>query len=235
MIETLLSLERIYKAYDAVSDELSRQLEVPLCIPNCGKCCGVVFAHRIEAIFAVSSSLGQGAIDSLIDHSEGWLLEKHSQAPTYEGAILGEVSQKLKQEFLSLCKLPCPFLLPDKTCLIYRGRPLVCRAYGVTHMTSPTPDFCPRPLGKGETITNRAWVDTPELKTMIKEFIEGLPDPDWRVVGLLPAAIFKQVSPEKYRAYIEDNKIATAKLIGLPSQYLGLLWQEQMIREPIKV
>ena len=228
MIESLVGLERIHNAFDAVADELKGRLGVPLCIPGCGKCCETVLAHRIEAIFAISSSIGEGKIERVLDLTESWLLDRHKEAPTYEGPQFGELKPRIVQEFWALTGVPCPFLTSDKSCYIYRGRPMVCYAYGVTHMPGPTPDYCPRRLGKGEVGGLRAYADVPGLKMMVTEFISTLPDPDWRVVGFLPAIIFKQLKPDKYRAYIEDNKIASAKLVGLPMQFPGMLWQEEM-------
>lgn len=227
MIDTLLELERVYRGFDTAADELSRHLGVPICVPGCGKCCLTTLAHRIEAIYALSTLTA--ALEQIVNLAEGWLLDKHKQAPTYEGVTLGFAKRKLAQEFWDLSShTPCPFLTSDKFCLIYRGRPMVCRAYGVTHMPTPTPDFCSRPRGIGETDTVKAWADVPSLQKAVADFIRNLPDPDLRVAGLLPTAIFKQAQPDKYRSYIEDNRIASAKLIGLPQQNLGLLWQEQM-------
>lgn len=230
MIEQLMGLESIYQAFELASSELAKQLAVPLCVPGCGKCCETVLAHRIEAIFAISASIGEGKLEKLTEFTEGWLLEKHSCAPSYEGPKFGELKPAILGEFFALSQIPCPFLLSDKTCLIYRGRPLVCRAYGVTHIAGPTLDHCQRPLGKGESKIVRAWLPLPELKKLINDYFQTLPDEDWKVTGYLPVAIFKLLKPEKYRAYIADNRIASAKLIGLPHQYPGVLWQEDLFK-----
>lgn len=232
MIEQLLGLDGLYQAFDVAAAELEKELGVSLCMENCGKCCleSIVLVHRIEAIFAVSTCLGTGVIQQLADRAEGWLLERDKGAPSYEGPQLGQLSPKMMGEFFSLTKEPCPFLLLDKKCLLYRGRPLVCRAYGITHMAGPTADTCPRKLGRNESESTRAWLDLPQLKTAVASYFQSIPDADWRIVGLLPTAIFKHLRPEKYREYIADNRIASAKLIGLPHQYPGLLWQEDMFK-----
>lgn len=108
---------------------------------------------------------------------------------------------------------------------------MACRAYGVTHMPGMTPDYCPRQLGINETRERRAYVDIPGIKELVLNFVQRMSNQDMRVCGLLPTAIFKLAKPDKYRDYIEDNKIASAKLIGLPYQYLGLITQEQMEKE----
>lgn len=228
LIERLQDLEQIYREFDVVSDDLSCQLGVPLCIPNCGKCCEVVLAHRIEAVFAVHVSIREGILDEVASRAQNWLLEHHSQAPTYDGPPLDSVDTKISEEFRALAELKCPFLLADRTCLIYHGRPMVCRAYGVTRIAGPTLDFCPRPLGKGETELHKAWANTPELKDNINKFIASLNGTDWKMVGRLPTAIFDLVHPERFKEYATDNRIASAKLIGLPRLYPGLLWQEQI-------
>lgn len=231
MLDALLGLERIYNGFDAAADELTKELGIPLCVEGCGKCCLTPTTYRIEGIFAVSASLGDGKIDIVADCAESWLLDHHKVAPTYEGPQFGSLKPEMKVELRVLSSTPCPFLLSDKTCLIYRGRPMVCRAYSVTHMPGPTLDFCHRLLGKGETETHRAYIDNPQLEKMVRDYFNSLEDPDWKVSGLLPTVIFKQIHPKKYEGYIADNRIASAKLVGLPQEYLGMLWQEQMNRE----
>ncbi len=227
-VKELQNLEQIYRTFDVLSYAFSDQLGVPLCVPNCGRCCEVVATHCIEAVFVIRTSFREETLDELVDRSERWLLKRHKQAPTYSGLQFDTPEPHVMEQFWALRRSPCPFLLTNKTCLIYNCRPLICRAYGVTHITGPSIDFCPRPLGKGESETYRAWADDTELKKSVEAFLHNLTDPRLKVVALLPTLIFEQVCPEKYKAYMAENKIANAKLVCLPQQYPGLLWQEQM-------
>lgn len=233
MIESLLGLERIYRQFDAASNELSQQLGVPICKEGCGRCCEITtpIVWRLEAVYAISKALGSGIFERMVSDAEGWLLERHSCAPAYEGPYLGELTPRIKGEFIALGDTPCPFLDADKSCYIHPGRPMACRAYGVTHMPGPLPASCPRPLGRGESESYRAWVDIPNLMVQVLALMGSLDDKDLQVAGYLPTAIFKLGRPDKYRDYINDNKIATAKLIGVPDKYMGLITQEQMVRE----
>lgn len=230
MIDQLVGLEKIYRSFASAGKELEEAIGTPLCTEGCGKCCQTVFAHRIEGIFAVSASTGEGILDRVSDCAESWLLDRHSCAPTYEGPRFGLVDSKVGPELYRLSTSPCPFLREDKSCLIYTGRPLVCRAFGVTYTPGPRHDFCPRQRGLGESEQVRAWMDDPSLKREVKQYLKELPQ-DLKVTGLIPSIIFKYLHPEKWQAYVADNKIASAKLIGLPDYYPALLWQEQLAKE----
>lgn len=230
MLEVLMGLSQIYKGLEGCASELEGSLGVPLCVEGCGKCCATttVIATRLEADLAISAMLGDGTLKQHLDVAEAWLLERHSVAPTYEGPMIGEYESKKFDEFYQIARtVPCPFMNADKRCTTHRGRPLVCRAYGVTHMPGPDPTFCKRPLGIGETLYRRAWLEAPELKRQFQEMMD-MAEPDLRVSGLFPAVLFRQACPDKWKAHIADNKIATAKLIGLPRNYPGLLWQDQL-------
>lgn len=238
MIEALASLSQVHKDMDAARIALETQLGVPICIPNCGKCCETVLAHRIEADFAISAVIGEGKFYEVVSRCEGWLLERHKEAQIYEGPPVGVVQVKIAEEWNRLVHMPCLFLEGDKGCLIYSGRPLVCRAFGVTHAPGPTPDFCPRSLGVGEDQRRRGYVDSQQLQQKVKTLLAGLQDKEWATSGWLPTIIYREACPDKYRALVADNKIASAKLIGVTQDY-GLLWQEQMEviwqRQPAKV
>jgi len=227
MVEALASLSRIHRVIDAETLTLETHLGVPVCIPNCGKCCETVLAHRIEADFAISAMIGEGKFHQMVSRCEGWLLERHKEAQIYEGPLVGIVRAQIAEEWHKIINLPCLFLESDKSCLIYSGRPLVCRAFGVTHAPGPTPDFCPRPLGVGESQRRRGYVDSQQLQQEVKTLLAGLMDKEWATSGWLPAIIYREACPDKYKALVADNKVASAKLIGVTQDY-GLLWQEQL-------
>ncbi len=232
MLEAMLGQEQIYQSFALAETEIEKQLGTPICVPNCGKCCEVTvpLARRIEAQYLAGYAAGAGITEKLVSLCEGWLLERHSCAPTYRGPLFGSVTPHLQKEFEALAKSPCPLLSADKRCLLHGGRPLVCRAYGVTHMPGPEVDFCPRQLGKGETFANRAYLELPEFKRIVTEFYQSLPDKDLLICGLLPSLLYKILRPQKWQAAIADGKIATAKLIG-SYHYAGMLWQSQMDKE----
>ena len=227
MVEVLASLSQLHRVIDAESLALEAQLGVPICIPNCGRCCETVLAHRIEADFAISAVIGEGEFHEMVSRCEGWLLERHKVAQIYEGPPVGIVQAQIAEEWHKLVHIPCIFLESDKSCLIYGGRPLVCRAFGVTHAPGPTADFCPRPLGVGENQRCRGYMDNQKLEQVVKTFLAGLADKEWATSGWLPAIIYREACPDKYKALVADNKVASAKIIGVTQEY-GLLWQDQL-------
>jgi Fe-S-cluster containining protein len=232
MLKALKELKALYEDFETAANQLEQTIGASICMAGCGKCCEVAVppAYRLEALFAVSVCTGNGTLKTITDLCEGWLLERHSLAPTYEGPKYGTLSPKVRDEFYSLLTSKCPFLATDKKCMIHSCRPLVCRAYGVTHVPGPTVDFCPRPLGKGETSTTYAHMDLIGVKDVFMK-IAASGAKETRVCGMLPSLIFKYVQPKKWESYIADNRIASAKLIGLPDTYVGMITQEQMDKE----
>jgi len=221
----------LYHAFDALADELSKDLGIPLCA-MCGHCCenNVPVAYGLEAVFALSCLLGQGKLSDVLYRAGAWLVDNHRQAPTRESLTLDKVTsgleQKLQDEFLALAAAPCPFL-QDKKCLIYSCRPLVCRALGVTRTPPPK---CKRPIGKGETMTQRSIV--PEyvsamLRQAVDEVLKYVPKPTWAMAGFLPSLLVGIAHPSEYRNFVESGSISSAKIL-VTNPSMGILWQEQV-------
>jgi len=70
-------------------------------------------------------------------------------------------------------------------------------------------------------------MDNQQLELVVKTFLAGLADKEWATSGWLPAIIYREACPDKYKALVADNKVASAKLIGVTQEY-GLLWQDQL-------
>ena len=218
MLETFQQLRAIHRLMGDAETWLTKQLGVPLCIPNCGLCCSrnVLAIHSIEASLIISELIGQGKT-RYIDAARSWLLDRHPGVDTYEGVPYGVITGKTREEWDYLSSTPCIFLQEDKMCAIHSSRPLTCRAYGVTRVAS---EYCPRPIGKGESYVKRRYVGGEPLK-LIKDawglFIQGLKNthPDWMKQGFMPTMIFRQARDLEFRSMIADNTIATAKLVGI--------------------
>lgn len=232
MIEEFLSLREIHGLFDDAEEWLVKKLGVPTCIGNCGRCCleNTTTVYALETSLILSYLIGSGKI-SAIDWARGWLLEKHSVAPTYEGIPYGVVTKGIHDEWDALLHLPCIFLTSDKRCFIYEMRPLTCRAYGVTRLPSP---HCPRPLGKGESHLGKSYVGGEPgriIKNEVNAFFAKVRQetPDLAKVGILPTMLFKQAREREFRELILDNKIASAKLVGtdISTQYM---WQDDIER-----
>lgn len=226
MIDAFGKLHKFYRGFGSAERQLENTIGRSICISGCGKCCqaNTVRCMTIEAMNAVSILTGTGELTKVMSIAEGWLLERHHEAPTYEGMISGRfVPAKIKEEAGVLASLPCPFLSETKQCLIHGARPLVCRAYGVTRITT---GFCPRPPGKGETWSEYMYMQAPQLQTDIHKFKESyrVTHPEWVIFGFLPAVLYRAGREEKFRKLVRDNRIASAKIIGTHLDET-LMWQ----------
>lgn len=228
MINELLALREIHQGFQDAADVLAASLGVPICV-GCGQCCreNTPIAFQIEGIWAVSSLTGAGLLRDALSIAEGWLLERHHEAQTYEGMPRGAVNPRVSDEFDLLHRLPCPFLTADNRCSVYIGRPLPCRAFGVTRMASPK---CQRPLGFGELTFRKAYFDGESAELNLKAALEVLVKetaPERMASALFPTLLFRHANPDKFYAYVGDNRIASAKLLAVPFSP-AILWQSQL-------
>jgi len=228
MIRAFLELREIYRVFEAAEEVLKEDIGVPLCLPNCGICCmcNVPPFMTIEAINAVSYLTGTGRLRGIVSIAEGWLLEKHNFATIYEGMPRGWASPRLRDEWHAVIRSQCPFLGPHKQCLIYEVRPFTCRAFGITRDNS---EICPRPLGKGESLTQRRYIPAPRLREAIEAFRKRCEkkNTSWIISGSAPSAFYRCAEPEKFKKLVEDNRIASAKIIGIEYE-TSLMWQPQV-------
>jgi Fe-S-cluster containining protein len=178
----------------------------------------------IEALNMVSALQ---TVEQSVAWAEGWLLEDHG-LKIYTGMPLGIVFKELMAEWHKVTKSQCPFLKADKSCQIHKERPLTCRTFGIYRDCVEM--NCPRPVGKGETLTQRGIIAaTPELKTLIRDFKRDCErkNPGWVVKGFASTLLFRAAKPDKFQEYVANNKIASAKLIGI-NMDVDLLWQNQL-------
>lgn len=231
MLQAYAELRLIHALIKEAESWLEKQLGTPLCVPNCGLCCqrNIISCHSIEASYIISGLMGTG-LTRYVDASRAWLLDRHFQATIYEGMPRGVITGKLREEWNLLSQLPCIFYRPDdKRCAIHHFRPLSCRAFGVTMASKP---YCPRPVGRGEDRYSRAYVGGPPgqlIRAAVEGFVARIKarNPDWATHGFLPAMIFRQAREREFRGMIDDNLIASAKLVGTDYS-IQALWQEQV-------
>lgn len=229
MLEAYGQLQDMHDVLADADRVLEKDIGVPTCIPNCGLCCihNVPGAMTLEGTYAVSVLTGSGRLSKIKSIAEGWLLERHPFATLYEGMPRGFASPKLREEWTAVTRSECPFLdLTNKLCLIHDCRPLACRAYGITRDAA---DICPRPLGRGESESERRYIKAPEFQKFISDCRR-----EWQrknkayvIGGPLPTIIYRAAEPEKFREYVRDNKIASAKIIGVDID-TSLMWQPQL-------
>lgn len=224
-LQGYIGLETVHKGFEEAAQQLSKHLGVPLCVESCGLCCiNVPVAYELEVAYAYSSLLGKG-FDEALSRAEGWLLDR-SNLTIYEGVPVGIITGRLREDYDALHATQCPFLDRDKRCIVYEARPLPCRAYGVSRMPAPN---CKRPLGKREDDRARAIFGgngAQQLRKMLDMLLENIPE-IWKINSFFPTMLFRQAKPDKFQQMIENNLIASAKLVGTGESH-GLLWQEQL-------
>jgi Fe-S-cluster containining protein len=228
MIDAFLELRDIHRMLGEAESQLVEYLGVPICLPNCGKCCQVNVppCTTIEAINMVSVLTGTRKLAPMLSIAEGWLLERDNRAPTYEGMPLGILKSVILEEYQTILRTQCPFLGPQKECLIWDVRPLTCRTWGVTRDNA---NACPRPLGKNESPTQMMVVDGTPIRQAIDAFKKRCEakNKTWIISGLVPTVLYRAARPDKFRRLVHDNKIASAKLIGVEIE-TELMWQPQL-------
>ena len=228
MVKAFSKLHDFKRGFDGATESLERTIGCSVCVSGCGKCCDVstVRCMTIEAMNAVSVLLSDPRYSKIIGIAKGWLLEHHQVAPTYEGRLTNKfASQKIRDEWAALSTLPCPFLTETKMCMIHDARPLVCMSYGVTVQGG---GFCPRPHGKGETLTQLMYIQSPELYNDIQRFKKHYKETrsDWTTFGFLPTLLYRAAKEKEFKLLVESNQIATAKLVGTDID-TTLMWEPQ--------
>lgn len=228
MIQAFRQLRQIHKIFDLAAERLEEDIGKPVCISSCGMCCqhNTPRWMTIEAIHAVSVLTGLGRLSKALSIAEGWLLEQNHEAMTYEGMPVGWASPRVRNEYNALSVTQCPFLGQDMRCGIYEVRPLTCRAFGVTRDNA---DTCPRPPGKGETITQRRFIHTPAFRQMVEDFRKqcGEKNQTWIHAGFVPTLLFRAGKEKRFRELVKDNAIASAKIVGVDYE-TTLMWQPQV-------
>jgi Fe-S-cluster containining protein len=244
LIDLYKDLDRIHDLYREGQRVLEATLNIPICI-SCGKCCEVtsVAATVLEVQYLCSWLMGSapaGMLQKVVDLSEGWLLQRHSNAHIYEGTkdFSGDLAMMNKLTVEAdglLIHQPCPFMTEENRCLIHEAKPIICIAYGITRLPHQK---CPRPYGKGETEGVRGHLGGKPAERIRQAVIQmnrdlaKLPSPrasNLMQTGFVPTLVFGTFRPQKMAAYITDNKIATCKFIQFVANP-AVLWQEQLNR-----
>jgi Fe-S-cluster containining protein len=227
-------LDAIYRGFNNAARDIELQTGVPICVPGCGRCCmQSVHAHGIEAEYAGSLILGSlgkrpGLLSEVLDRCREWLTREGNW--TYSRGWFGTID--LSNEYRRAFQERCCFLTDDLECLIYDARPMVCRAFGVTHL--PGLD-CPRPLGVGEDQSARAIVtyDTPAnpLRAMVDRLLKSIREPRYNRQGFFATFLFERFRARELAGLIYDGKVPLVKqMVGWGGGY-KLLWQDQFDRE----
>ena len=221
MLKAFMELSALHRLFDGAQGVLEKELGTPVCFPRCGRCCHVPDCMVIEGANMVSFLTGEGLLTKATQIAEDWLLTKHKEATIFRGMPVGVVPAEIKNEWLQLMASRCPFLDEKAKCVIYSSRPLMCHALGV----SLDVRYCPRPLGRGEMLNRRAVIDNGPLRQAVEAFKKDCQrQPEWTIRGLAPAILYRAAYPDKWRGLVDDNRIASAKIIGTALDF-DLMWQ----------
>jgi len=222
-------LDRLYGLFGEAAKRVESAIGRPICIERCGACCQVntAYGYGVEAEYVASWLLGQPLIlRNLLDRCEAWLTRRGHY--TYGRGISHDNVQQLQAELQGAIGEPCPFLGDDKRCLIHPARPFACRAYGVTHLPSPT---CPRPLGLGEHAGGRAlWDDSDPrlpLRALVETFLGQVQEVRFSRHGFLPTMVFERLAAKKLAGLLDDMRIPLVKVMVQSGPGYMVLWQEQ--------
>ena len=205
----------------------------PICVSGCGKCCEttVPSAMGIEVNYVIShlptlpKEVKQRALGWMAHQHKGLKLHEKIKGRPYrqdEQAALAEDQRTLEAS-------GCPFLAPDKSCMIHEVRPLVCRGYGVTLSADA---FCPRPLHPSETAERRMGIapNGPRgkriqgLKRLLQDHLRKQA-PDLGIRSWLPGLVARELDKEGLLALQQEGQIADIKLAS--SNRAPRLWRDQ--------
>ncbi|MDP2662954.1 MAG: YkgJ family cysteine cluster protein [Dehalococcoidia bacterium] len=226
MLQAFVRLRGIHKEFSQAAAALEEGIGRPICYERCGLCCehNTPMMTAIEAVNAVSVLTGLGKLQDAVSRAKGWLEESDPRLTIREGMPIGVARPELRDEWRTVTLSQCPFLDADKRCSIWQVRPMACRAFNVTRDGS---EICPRPLGKGETLTRRMVVDGQPIRQMWEDFRRDAKaeNPEWTRSGLAPSMLLRAAREGEFREMAD--RVPSAKLIGLDVD-TSLMWQPQL-------
>ncbi len=209
----------VHRVLEGAAGELGTLGDI--CLPNCGRCCmdNTVRVLECEAAYVVSTLMSEPhRLRTVLSIAAGWLQEwtGFDRRPPS-----GLSQEELFGEYVKAASSPCPFLSAAKGCLIYEGRPVVCRAYGVTRTTGPE---CPRSMSKMRPVPYIGGQPEARVKGIMGRLSRGATS------GLLPTLVLLAAEPQRARRLI-DQGVPAGKLLLRDGDLPGVLTQDQWIAE----
>lgn len=234
-LQALRSIEVTYRAFDTAEKVLTETIGVPICMSGCGKCCDVTtpLGWEFEARFLISYLMGSESenLSKILSICDGWLLERDGLSTFgWKNELSKDQQAKLSPEIDKvLLASPCPFLTVDKLCMVHKARFLICRAYGVTRMTSR---ICNRPLSPIEDQDTKAHIGPfgpvgNRVNRMINRSYREAAKLGWLGVQFMPTALFSITNPTKFAQYVDNNLVPTAKLVTMGVNP-AIIFQDQL-------
>ncbi len=227
-------LESMAKDLDYLGVILSHHLGGPICISSCGICCQQSFiAPEISAQYIAFNikTLPLKKREMIESRLEKWLLYE-VPGVRLKFSEDGQKEEADRQtEYEAIATLWCPFLDPEKMCLIYPWRDLNCRAWGVTR---PMSAICQRLVYEGETINTRQHVgpSNPLVKGVLWQ-VEELRQlclanmPEALRKGWLPTMVYRLLKPEGWRRIARE--VQESKAARYEIKQLWLITREDIL------
>lgn len=230
------ALEKVQTTLREEQELLEKDIGVPICIENCGKCCecNSITVRAIEAaqIIAWLKKQPQSFQSKILDICHTWLIQDDPYVAIRMGigtsALTAAGQDRLNSEINYITyRTACPMLDENKRCLIHPVRPLQCRTFGVTRVVPP--EVCPRPIGEGEYGRNRAFRSNETVQTLrnaldiLRNVCE---DQGYSGSMYIAAAIYLEMKPRLFYELIYHNKIATTRTMLVGGH--AILWQDQL-------
>jgi len=226
-------LEQVHAAFGLLATQVETFTGVPLCVPNCGLCCkdASVMAIGVEAEYARSLLLGNaGKMANVLDACREWLTKPGKY--TYGTKLTPELFTDKREEWARILQERCALLGPNDRCIFHEGRPVVCRAYGVTHVPNP---YCRRPIGLNESADAKAHWDVNDPSVPIKKWWldlkASMDDPRFTRQGFFATMIMEALATRELAGLAYDGKIPLFKMAVGWGGDLTMLWQEDVDRE----
>lgn len=135
MMEQSAQLSTLFAQYDKLCQYCDAQFQYTFqafqpymqCQKGCADCC------LLEAVLPLEAAVIASYLESLETNEKKRVFGNN---PLFTPRETGKESQE---------DSPCVFLSPERICLIYPVRPLICRTHGLplTYPERPVPDTCP--------------------------------------------------------------------------------------------
>ena len=221
-------LEVIHRDYQVAQRMVETAIGVPIC-QRSGLCCAnnSISCYGFEAEYFCSCLIGAGLLKDALDRCRAWLTEPGQW--TYGSRIDLEVLTKLMPELHRASRSRCCFMTGDKGCLMYAGRPVACRSYGLTRMAGPD---CPRRVGIGEDALHRATWDPDRpmapIRPRLRALVASVEEPLFSRQAFLPMMVFQRFRADELAGLVDDGKVPLVKMHVGWGEGISMLWQEQV-------
>ena len=157
------------------------------CKPHCSDCC-----HAVFGLFLIEAYFLKHDFDQLKDADKAAALKRADEADReitrLEKTIQSfEGDPDMQAYSMAKARIRCPLLSSDDECILYAGRPITCRAYGIPTLIQGNPRVCGKAgfkTGPNYPVFNVGAIHR-ELYALSKELLEKAGSKDLERASLL--------------------------------------------------